>query len=142
MRVAMGLAALLLLAGCEGTITTTTGTPAFAPTPEAATSPAPAGAFDGTYRGTWRTTLDLRGQCAAPTLNASTLTISGDRVRLLHPASGNSAEGRIEPDGVFSLRGNIGRVPAGVAGVVEGGQVRGAVRSRDCHFDFRMRRVG
>jgi hypothetical protein len=142
MRIATGLGALLLLAACEGTVTTTTGTPAFTPSPEAAAAPARPGAFDGTWRGTWRATLDLNGRCAAPTLNASTLTIRGEQVRLVHPPTGNSAEGTIGPDGVFSLRGTIGRFPAGVAGVVEGGQLRGAVRSRECHFDFRMRRVG
>jgi hypothetical protein len=141
MRCTTGLAALLLLAGCEGTLTTSTGTPAFTPSPEAAASPAVPGAFDGTWRGSWRATLDLSGCCAAPTLNASTLTITGERVRLVHPASGSSAAGVIGPDGVFSLRGTIGPFPAGVAGVVERDQLRGAVRSRQCHFDFRMRRV-
>lgn len=141
MRIATGLAALLLLGACEGTLTTTTGTPAFTPSPEAAANPAVPGAFDGTYRGSWRATLDLSGRCAAPTLNASIMTIEGERVRLVHPASGSSAEGTIGPDGVFSLRGTIGRFPAGVAGVVERGQARGTVRSRECNFDFRLRRA-
>jgi hypothetical protein len=133
----------LLLAACEdGRVTTTTGTPSFAP----AVAPAPGalarGAFDGTWRGSWTTTLDLSGRCAAPTLAGSTLTIAGERVRLVHPASGSSAEGTIDADGVFALRGTIGRFPAGVAGVVEGDRARGAVRSRQCHYEFRMRRVG
>jgi hypothetical protein len=137
----VSLVAALLLAACEGGgVTTTTGTPAFAP----AVAPAPAarGAFEGVYRGSWTTTLDLSGRCAAPTLTGSTLTIEGERARLLHPASGSSAEGTIDADGVFSLRGTIGRFPAGVAGVVEGDRARGAVRSRQCHYEFRMRRVG
>lgn len=142
MRPALLLAALLL-AACEGGgVTTTTGTPAFTP----AVAPAPGalarGAFDGTWRGSWTTSLDLAGRCAAPTLAGSTLTIAGERVRLLHPASGSSAEGTIGPDGVFTLRGTIGRFPAGVSGVVEGDRLRGAVRSRQCHYEFRMRRVG
>ncbi len=142
MRIATALAALLLLAACGGTMTTTTGTPAFAPSPEAAANPPPPGSFDGTYRGRLRATLDLSGRCAAPTLDASTMTIIGEQVRLVHPPSGSSAEGGIQPDGVFALRGSIGRFPAGVAGVVERGEARGAVRSRECHFEFRLRRVG
>jgi hypothetical protein len=133
----LALLTTLALAACQA-----------APDPAAAPGPAPAaadtrapGSFDGVYRGTWTVTLDLSGQCRAPVLNDTTLTIRGSEARLLNPELGTNGRGTVQPDGRFRVPVSAWGGPINFNGLVAQDSVAMVGMNRSCGFEVRMTRL-